>query len=207
MKSLAGTAIGLGMILLFASCASAPFLWTGRVVPAASAAARAPSASPAPDKAAVARGPALNLRLDPGRNAFAEIGRRYAALPGPGGAVLKAAVARIEAGTVLKGSCWDFVNACYAAAGYTGKRIKLVYSAKSAGPFADPALLRPGDWASFRNIYSGSVDHSAIFVEWLDLDSRAALTIDYPGEGRDEPGRYRVSELSKLWMIQRPADR
>jgi hypothetical protein len=30
--------------------------------------------------------------------------------------------------------------------------------------------------------------------------------IDHPGGGQSLAGRYRVSDLSKLWQVQRPAD-
>jgi hypothetical protein len=139
----------------------------------------------------------------PEQAAFMDIARRYASLPGPSGAVLTAALARIEAGTILKGSCWDFCNAVYVSAGFRGETIQEAYSAAETGPYADPSILLPGDWISSRNIYSAAVNHAAIFIEWLDMEARTALVIDYPGNFRDEPGRFRVSDLTKTWQVMR----
>jgi hypothetical protein len=152
----------------------------------------------------------LSVKTGPSWPALHGIADRSAATvekPAPkAAAVIKAGLARIDAGTVLKGSCWDFCDAVYADAGVAPKARKTIYSAAETGPYADPAMVRPGDWVSTRNIYSGTVSHSAIFVAWLDFEDRSALMIDYPGNSRPEPGRFRVSDLSKIWMLIRPAE-
>jgi hypothetical protein len=139
----------------------------------------------------------------PEREAFLEIARRYSRLPGPSGAAVSAALERMEAGTVLKGSCWDFCNAVYVSAGFQGKGIQEAYSSAESGPYADPSILLPGDWISSRNIYSATVNHASIFIEWLDMEARTALVIDYPGNSRAEPGRFRVSDLTKTYKVMR----
>jgi hypothetical protein len=131
------------------------------------------------------------------------LARAVSAGKGTGDLVVKAAMARVEKGTILKGSCYDFANAVYADAGFKGKSIKSIYLGKEKGPFADPALIQTGDWLYFTHMYSGTLGHSAIFIAWLDFENRTALTIDYPGENRAEPGRYRVADLYKVWGINR----
>lgn len=131
------------------------------------------------------------------------LARRISSAGGSGSAVIKAAMARVEKGLVLKGSCFDFVNAVYGDAGYPPGKRATVFSGKDKGPFADPSLLRPGDWVQFTHMYSATLGHSAVFVSWIDFENRTALTIDYPGNGRAEPGRYRVADLYKVWGIVR----
>jgi hypothetical protein len=120
-----------------------------------------------------------------------------------GDLVIKAAMARVEKGTAFKGSCFDFANAVYVDAGFPAKSVKKIFSGKEKGPFADPALIQPGDWLYFTHMYSGTLGHSAIFIAWLDFENRTALTVDYPGNDRLEPGRYRVADLYKVWGINR----
>lgn len=122
---------------------------------------------------------------------------------GAGDLVIKAAMARVEKGTAFKGSCFDFASAVYADAGFPANTLKKVFSGKEKGPFADPALIQAGDWLYFTHMYSGTLGHSAIFIAWLDFDNRTALTVDYPGNDRLEPGRYRVADLYKVWGINR----
>jgi len=155
---------------------------------------------------ASARLPRGALERDPDAKAFFPVADRYAAMPGPGGEVLAAALARVRSGVILRGSCWDFVDAVYSDAGFGKGKRKNVFKGKVSGPYADPSILQPGDWVGTLNIYSATVTHSAIFVEWLDMESRTALTIDYPGNSRNEPGRFRVSDLSKLFQVDRGSE-
>ncbi len=155
---------------------------------------------------ASARLPRGALERDPDAKAFFPIADRYAAMPGPGGKALAAALARVRSGVILRGSCWDFVDAVYSDAGFGKEKRKNVFKGKVSGPYADPSILQPGDWVGTLNIYSATVTHSAIFVEWLDMESRTALTIDYPGNSRNEPGRFRVSDLSKLFQVDRGSE-
>ena len=121
-----------------------------------------------------------------------------------GDRVIKSAIARIDKGTVLKGSCYDFVQACYVDAGFKGAGIKRIFLGKQSGPFADSSLIKKGDWIYFNHMYSATIEHSAIFVLWVDFENRVALTIDYPGGDRAEPGRFRIADLYKVWGIHRP---
>jgi hypothetical protein len=122
-----------------------------------------------------------------------------------GGQIIKSALNFIENKKIVKGSCYDFVQAVYAAAGFKeGKQRQKIFKTNVKGPFADIALVQSGDWLYYHHTYSEVVEHSSIFVTWLDYESRAALVLDYPGGNRVEPGRYRVSDLYKLWGIHRP---
>lgn len=124
----------------------------------------------------------------------------------PGGRVLAAAVAMVSAKTIVVGVCWDFVNAVYNRAGFPGARRVSLFQQAETGPFADPGLLRPGDWVMYRNLPYGEIGHSAVFVEWIDFEKRSALTIEYVGGHRKEPGQYREADLTKVWGVIRGRD-
>jgi len=48
------------------------------------------------------------------------------------------------------------------------------------------------------------VDHSSIFVDWVDRGQAMARTLDHVGMNRPEPGRYRNHRMTKVFMIMRP---
>jgi hypothetical protein len=125
---------------------------------------------------------------------------------GPGQAVLAAGhrIAVTER-RVIQGSCWDFVNAVYLAAGFPEADRAAVFQGAQAGPYADPAAIQPGDWVMHRNLEYGEVEHSSIFVQWLDRAGSLALTLDYAGMDRKVTGRYSEHRYTKVFAILRPA--
>ncbi|HEQ72525.1 MAG TPA: hypothetical protein ENN69_08550 [Spirochaetia bacterium] len=133
----------------------------------------------------------------------ARVAVRHAELPTPGGKVLTAGVLFVKRGDIILGACWDFVDTVYTRAGFPRNKRSSVYRAAETGPFADPALLRPGDWVMYRNLPYGEIGHSAIFVEWIDFEKRSALTIEYVGGNRTVPGRFREADLTKIFGIVR----
>ncbi len=133
----------------------------------------------------------------------AVIARRHARGKTPGAKILAVAVAMVDKKTLVLGACWDFINAVYTRAGFPAKKRATLYRQPETGPFADPALLQPGDWVMYRNLPYGEIGHSALFVEWIDFDKRSALTIEYVGGKRKIPGRYREADLTKIWGITR----
>jgi hypothetical protein len=125
---------------------------------------------------------------------------------GPGQEVLAAGhrIAVVEK-KVIQGSCWDFVNAVYHAAGFPERDRVPVFLGKQAGPYADPSTIQPGDWVMHRNLEYGEIEHSSIFVQWLDSERFVALTLDYAGMNRTVPGRYSEHRYGKVFAILRPA--
>lgn len=105
---------------------------------------------------------------------------------------------------VFSGSCYDFINAAYNQAGFTAKLRKTVFSGSRKGPYADINLFRPGDWVMHINLEFHSVEHSVIFVRWKDKARKIAVTLDYAGMKRREPGKYRDHDLSKVFRLIRP---
>lgn len=145
--------------------------------------------------------------VNPGRGTSVESVRQvvlfYAEDKTPGGKVLQAAVTMIDEKEIIVGSCWGYINGVYNKAGFTSDKRESVYRQPETGPFADPTAIRPGDWVAYKNLPYGEIGHSAIFVEWIDFQKRSALTIEYAGMDRREPGRYREADLTKIFGIVR----
>jgi hypothetical protein len=138
--------------------------------------------------------------------AITSIAERKAIGASTGAKVIAAAVALVKNGTVVKGGCWDWVNRAYNDAGFTAKKRRTVFQSKPEGPYVNHALIRGGDWISFSNLTYGEIGHSAIFVDWLDFERHSALTVEYAGENREIPGRYREYDIFKCYIVVRPAE-
>lgn len=113
----------------------------------------------------------------------------------------------IDKQVIVKGSCWDYCNAVYTRSGYQNdktSRVIVFKGTKAKGPFADAKLIKPGDWLFYVNHSYNGIEHSAIFVKWIDFGSRNALMLSYGGEKRNEPARYLTYELTKVYQIIRP---
>jgi len=107
---------------------------------------------------------------------------------------------------IFRGSCWDFVTGVYQAAGYPDGKRQVIFRREDKGAYADPGILEPGDWVLHYNLEFGNVDHSSIFIDWIDRDQALARTLDHAGMNRPEPGRYREHRMTKIFMIMRARD-
>ena len=105
--------------------------------------------------------------------------------------------------TILRGSCWDFINKVYSNAGYPSARRKTIYKKKKGSTFASPKLLQSGDWVYHINYSYHNVEHSAIFVCWKDYENRIAITLSYDGQNKYTPGKYGTYDLSGVYNIIR----
>ncbi len=115
----------------------------------------------------------------------------------------------LERREIVRGSCWDYTNAVYNRTGYPNNKTgrKTVFrSSKEIGPYADATLIQPGDWLYYINHSYNDIEHSAIFVKWINLDDRTALMLSYGGEKRREPARYLPYDISHVYQIVRPAE-
>ncbi|MBL8681978.1 MAG: hypothetical protein JNK05_22615 [Myxococcales bacterium] len=123
----------------------------------------------------------------------------------PAGArrVLSTARTLIDDEVVIRGTCYTWLSAVYRQA---GGRFGTVYSGDRRGRYATADQLQPGDWIHFINHSYNNVTHSAIFIAWTDRDARTALTVSYPGERREVPGRYREYELTSVYRVDRMRD-
>ena len=109
-----------------------------------------------------------------------------------------------QALSTLPGGCWDYLNAGFDRAGLPEQRRQMVFSGDAkAGPYADPATFLPGDWLYYVNHSYGDIEHSGVFVDWTDYARSEGLVLSYAGEQRNEPGRYKVYDLSHVYRITR----
>ena len=70
---------------------------------------------------------------------------------------------------IVIGGCWDYVDAVYTRAGFPRDRRRVVFQGTlENGPYADIDALRPGDWVYHINHSYHDIQHSGIFIQWLD---------------------------------------
>ncbi|MBX7153289.1 DUF2914 domain-containing protein [bacterium] len=110
----------------------------------------------------------------------------------------------LDSALILPGGCWDYANAVYLRAGYSWGQREEVYKSVKAGPYADVSKITKGDWLYYVNHSYGNIEHSAIFVDWLDYENKVGLMLSYGGENRHEPARYLPYDLSSVYGITRP---
>lgn len=104
--------------------------------------------------------------------------------------------------TIIQGGCWDYLNAVFRRAGVT--RDTVHKGAYRQGPYANSGEIQAGDWLYYINHGYNGVEHSGLFVGWVDESAKQALMLSYAGENRREPARYRVYDLSNVYQIMRP---
>jgi hypothetical protein len=115
----------------------------------------------------------------------------------------------IEDQLVLPGGCWDYINEVYNRAGYPNKAKKrqtVFKGSKQKGPYAEVSLIQPGDFLEYINHSYNDIEHSAIFVDWINFPNKEALMLSYGGERRREPARYLPYDLSHVYRIVRPTN-
>lgn len=111
----------------------------------------------------------------------------------------------LEEKTIIRGSCWNWINTVFQRAGYAKER-HIVFKGKKRGPYARPEQIRPGDWLYYINHSYNGIEHSGIFVHWIDFDKKIGMVLSYGGEGRRKPGRYQAYDLKDVYFIKRPGD-
>ena len=125
----------------------------------------------------------------------------------PGQKIIKAGeFIAFEKKRVILGSCWDFINAVYNEAGYTENKRVVVFKGSQNGPYANPGELKAGDWVMHINIEFNNVEHSSIFIRWVDRGRKIAKVLDYAGMNKAQPGGYDEHTYSKIFCIVRPTE-
>ncbi|MCI5138351.1 MAG: hypothetical protein D3922_08025 [Candidatus Electrothrix sp. AR1] len=111
----------------------------------------------------------------------------------------------LKSGEIIQGGCWNYVDTVYNRAGYTGGKRRVVFrGSEETGLYADREMIVSGDWLFYINHNYRETRHSAIFIDWIDYEKQRGLMLSYGGEGRGEPARYRVYDLSHVYKIVRP---
>ena len=117
--------------------------------------------------------------------------------------VLSVARRMVESKRIVRGSCWDWLNTAFVQAGYPASKRDVILNHSKRGPYAAPRQIQPGDWLYYINHSYGNIEHSGLFVGWVDRRKRRGLILSYGGQRRNQPGRYRVYDLSSVYHISR----
>ena len=105
---------------------------------------------------------------------------------------------------IVRGSCWDFLDRVYTKAGYDRSKRKTIFHSYKKGPYANIDLIQPGDWLYYINHSYHNVEHSGLFIKWINKKKKIAKILSYAGQNRKIPGRYREFDLSSVYNIMRP---
>ena len=168
----------------------------------ASTARAAPAQTPTASATAPVKAPAGQAD-DLSVDSVAAVARRRAIGDSPGAKVLRTALDMAEKKVIVKGACWDWVNKAFNDAGFPAAKRQTIFSGKEKGPYADPTMIKPGDWLYIVNFTFGNIGHSALFIDWIDFDKRSAITLEYVGQNKEMPGRFREYDITKTYMITR----
>jgi len=109
----------------------------------------------------------------------------------------------IKNGILVKGSCWDYIDATFNRAGIPRKHRVTAFKSKKRGPYAKISQIKSGDWLYFINTSYHNSEHSAIFIDWIDKKRKIACMLSYQGEGKRKPARYKNYKLSRVYNIMR----
>jgi hypothetical protein len=118
--------------------------------------------------------------------------------------ILETSRSMIKDQVIVVGSCWDYINAVYNRAQYPANKRVTTLKSKMKGPFADSSEILPGDWLYFINYSFKEVDHSGIFVEWINFEKKTAVVMSYRGGKHRAPATYRIYDLKNVYYIIRP---
>ena len=111
--------------------------------------------------------------------------------------------ATLDNGTVVRGSCWDYLDHIFTQAGVPRILRQTTYQSKKSGPYAAPHQIRAGDWLYYINYDYHNIEHSGLFIGWTDYAKKQALVLSYAGNGRHETARYKIYDLSGVYQITR----
>jgi len=117
--------------------------------------------------------------------------------------ILETSRSMIENQEIVKGSCWSFISAVFKRSGFATNSRETIFKSKLKGPYAELDLIKPGDWLYYINNSHGGIDHSAIFVGWINLPKKEALMISYAGGNQEKPARYKKYDLRHIYNIIR----
>lgn len=121
-----------------------------------------------------------------------------------GKAILTTSRSMIADEKIIVGSCWDYINAVYNQADYPENKRKIVLKGRKKGPFADISKILPGDWLYFINHSYSRVEHSGIFVDWVNQNKKSAVVMSYQGGKNKSPATYKIYDLKNVYYIIRP---
>jgi hypothetical protein len=117
--------------------------------------------------------------------------------------ILRTARTMVERKVIIRGSCWNYLNTAFSKAGFSAAKRQIVYRKGKGGPYANIGQIQPGDWLYYINHSYGGIEHSGMFIGWINRARKQGLILSYGGERRNKPGRYRPYDLRSVYQIIR----
>ena len=118
-------------------------------------------------------------------------------------AILQTALRFVKSNKIIKGSCWDYIDAIYNENNITKEQRKTVFKSKKNGFYADSNLLKSGDWVYHINHLYNNIEHSGLFITWVDKNTSKALMLSYAGEKKKISARFRAYNINQTYTIIR----
>ncbi len=115
----------------------------------------------------------------------------------------EARILTLDKQAIIKGSCWNYLNTVFNKAQV--QRDNIFTAKKDGGNYFNLNKLQAGDWIYHTNFSYNNVEHSGMFVAWVDKAKSKALMLSYAGERRKEPARYKVYDISRTYNVKRPS--
>jgi len=106
---------------------------------------------------------------------------------------------------ILPGSCWNWINTVFNNSGHPNNKSKrqTIFKSKKSGPYVKSSQIEAGDWLYYINHSYNDIEHSGIFVYWIDYKKKIGMILSYGGEKRKKPGRYLPYDLTHVYNIIR----
>jgi len=106
---------------------------------------------------------------------------------------------------ILPGSCWNWINTVFNNSGHPNKKStrETIFKSKKSGPYVKSSKIEAGDWLYYINHSYNDIEHSGIFVYWIDYKKKIGMILSYGGESRKKPGRYKPYDLTHVYNIIR----
>jgi len=104
---------------------------------------------------------------------------------------------------IIRGACWDYLNVAFTKAGYPPNKRTIIHKGIKRGPYVKSRKIHAGDWLYYINHSYHNIEHSGLFIGWINYAKRQGLIMSYAGEGRAEPARYKIYDLSHVYHIMR----
>jgi len=109
----------------------------------------------------------------------------------------------VENKVIIRGACWDYLNVAFTRAGYPQGKRTIIHKGIKRGPYAKSSQIKVGDWLYYINHSYHNIEHSGLFIGWVNYAKKQGLIMSYAGEGRAEPARYKIYDLSHVYHIMR----
>ncbi len=114
----------------------------------------------------------------------------------------KARILALDKQAIIRGSCWNYLNTVFKQAQV--RRNNIFTAKKDGGRYFNLNHLQAGDWIYHTNLSYHNVEHSGMFVAWVDKAKSKALMLSYAGQNRNKPARYKVYDISRTYNVKRP---